>query len=153
MAGGYEEIDHPADIALKVWGYDLVDLLRNATCALLSVWLREGKLEELSRSSPRAKCSEVLECLDEFDLLVRWLNKVLLAPQLELRLPHEVLGLNVQAGGEGDALRAELSYEAFSVLQEDLESLLAREIKSATYGGKLERSPEGRYEALLILDI
>jgi len=153
LAGGYRELDHPADIALEVWGDDLLDLLRSATCALLSVWLKPDGLEGISRSSPRVEGRESIEVVDEFDLLIQWLNRVLLAPQLKLRLPHHVLDLDVRGGVEGDFLQAEISYEALTLAKGSSEALWAREIKSVTYGGGLNRDPSGRYRALLILDI
>lgn len=71
-SGGWEEIDHTADWALRVWGEDLRSLFENAARGMVS--LIEGKA---APDQPAILYTFELEALDWEILLVDWLTELL----------------------------------------------------------------------------
>ncbi len=69
---GWEEIDHTADWALRVWGEDLRSLFENAARGMVS--LIEGKA---APDQPVTHHTFELEALDWEILLVDWLTELL----------------------------------------------------------------------------
>jgi SHS2 domain-containing protein len=71
MRRKFEEIDHTADIAVRVWGRDLGELFSNAAVALAHM------LDEVGDVSPTVKRAIELEAEDVEILLVDWLSELL----------------------------------------------------------------------------
>jgi SHS2 domain-containing protein len=69
----YEEIEHPADIALRVRGRTMTELFRNAAEGMLSLML------DVSAVEPRQQRHISAEGDDVEALLVAWLSEVLFA--------------------------------------------------------------------------
>jgi SHS2 domain-containing protein len=69
---GWEEVDHTADWALRVWGEDLRSLFENAARGMVS--LIEGKA---APDQPATHHTFELEALDWEILLVDWLTELL----------------------------------------------------------------------------
>jgi SHS2 domain-containing protein len=67
----FEEIEHTADRALKIYGRNLEDLLLNAARGLNSLMGADDNLN----ATPIAKSVE-LDALDTESLLVEWLNEL-----------------------------------------------------------------------------
>ena len=67
----FEEIDHTADRALKIYGQNLEELLVNAARGLNSLLEADGDLN----STPLKKSIE-LEAMDAESLLVEWLSEL-----------------------------------------------------------------------------
>jgi SHS2 domain-containing protein len=73
----FEEVEHTADLALKVHGHSLKEVFINAACGLFSLM---ANLENLAPSVSR----EVhLEAPDRESLLVDWLNELLYLHEVE----------------------------------------------------------------------
>lgn len=72
MPRGWEEIDHTADWALRVWGKDLRSLFENAARGMVS--LIEGNA---ATDQPATHHTFELEALDWEILLVDWLTELL----------------------------------------------------------------------------
>jgi SHS2 domain-containing protein len=73
----FEEVEHTADLALKVHGHSLEEIFVNAACGLFSLM---ADLENLSLSVSR----EVhLGAPDRESLLVDWLNELLYLHEVE----------------------------------------------------------------------
>ncbi|MGD9301132.1 MAG: archease [Desulfobacterales bacterium] len=68
---GFEEIEHTADRALKIYGQNLAQLLRNAARGLNSLM---GADEDIN-ATPIKKLIE-LDAVDAESLLVEWLNEL-----------------------------------------------------------------------------
>ncbi|HEY76666.1 MAG TPA: archease [Thermoflexia bacterium] len=71
MEGGFEEIEHTADVALHVWGKDLKELFINAARGM--AWL----LADPETVEPTVEVALDLEGFDAETLLVTWLGELL----------------------------------------------------------------------------
>jgi len=69
--GGYEEIEHTADLALHVWGEDLKSLFVNAALGMFHL------VGDCSQDPPQVHDHIKLEAPDKESLLVDWLNELL----------------------------------------------------------------------------
>ncbi|HLO88327.1 MAG TPA: archease [Nostocaceae cyanobacterium] len=68
---GFEEIDHTADWAYRVWGQNLTELFIQAAIALYAL----ADVQLTSKSSIKRKIQ--LQGVDHVSLLVAWLNELL----------------------------------------------------------------------------
>ncbi|MGC9522180.1 MAG: archease [Anaerolineae bacterium] len=68
--GRWEEVEHTADVAVRVWGDDLRDLFATAAGAMFSLAAVAGEGEPVVQSVD-------LSTLDLETLLVDWLNELL----------------------------------------------------------------------------
>ena len=76
-AKNYEEIEHTADWALKVWGQDIASLFTNAALGMM-------ELAGIRLSTEPGAAREIeLRADDRESLLVDWLHELLLAVELE----------------------------------------------------------------------
>jgi SHS2 domain-containing protein len=75
----FEEIDHTADRALKIYGQNLEELLVNAARGLNSLLEADGDLS----STPLTKSVE-LEAMDAESLLVEWLSELAYRAEAEM---------------------------------------------------------------------
>jgi len=80
----FEEIEHTADRALRIYGSDLRELLINAAAGMNSL------METDHHVSPRQKEKSVeLEALDSESLLVEWLSELAYWAETELLVFHK----------------------------------------------------------------
>ena len=80
-AAGFEEIDHTADAALRLWAPDFETLLVQAARGV--VWIMTGKM--LSGPFPIQK-HLVLEAFDRESLLVAWLSELAYSAEADREL-------------------------------------------------------------------
>lgn len=73
MSARFEVLDHPADLALRIYGRDLRELFANAAYAMFCQFLPEG-LQRLPVSVER---QVEVQGIDDESLLVNWLNELL----------------------------------------------------------------------------
>jgi len=71
LSGGFEVVDHTADWALRVYGKDLAELLRNAAIGMSSLLVAELSSVPLAISRDLS-----LEAFDAETLLVDWLSEL-----------------------------------------------------------------------------
>jgi SHS2 domain-containing protein len=77
QTSGFEEVEHTADVALKVWGRDRAELFINAARGM--AWL----LAELEEGEPTVEVAVELEALDAETLMVSWLGELLFLAEEE----------------------------------------------------------------------
>jgi SHS2 domain-containing protein len=133
---GYAQLDHPADLALRLWAPTEAELLRTGARALIDV-LCAGR-----RPAPIESKALELEAIDAEDRLVRFMNEVLfLATSAGFLVADATIEL-VERGLRA-ALRGEPNgWEA-----------LGCEVKSVTYHAvRIERQP-GKVVATVLLDV
>ena len=80
----YEEIEHTADRALKIYGSDLQELLLNAAGGMNSLLVREYNAFSLQE-----KKSIELDAIDSESLLVEWLSELAYWAETELLVFHK----------------------------------------------------------------
>lgn len=132
---GFEEVEHTADWAYRVWGETMEDLFVQAAKGLYS--LAEMQLA----TAPRTTREIQLQAIDHESLLVAWLNELLHLHESEnLGFDHiESLSLDERT------LQAQVTG---APTQQWL-----KEIKAATYHNLAICSTETGFEATLVLDV
>ena len=80
----FEEIEHTADRALRIYGSDLEELLLNAARGMNSLLAPE----HIPRSEHREKFVE-LDAMDTESLLVDWLSELAYWAEIEMLVFHE----------------------------------------------------------------
>ena len=132
---GFEEIEHTADRAYRVWGKSLEDLFLQAALGLYQ--LAGTQLT----SDKRVKREIRLEGIDTESLLVTWLNELLHLYESE-HLASERLEI-IEL--DGKILHARIT--AAKVLQ------WLEDIKAVTYHNLAILSTETGFEATIVLDV
>lgn len=74
---GFEEVEHPADVAVNVWGSDLAELFANAAQGM--AWLLAGP----ESVEPTVEVTVELDALDAETLMVSWLGELLFLAEEE----------------------------------------------------------------------
>ncbi|MGK7908484.1 MAG: archease [Synechococcus sp.] len=135
VCDGFEEVEHTAEWAYRVWGASLEELFVRAAAGLYS--LAGVELE----NSPHVDREIHLDGIDRISLLVAWLNELLFLFE-----------------SEG------LAFDRFEILQLDGGLLRARvsgapvkewmkHIKAATYSNLSIRQTDAGVEATVVLDV
>jgi SHS2 domain-containing protein len=75
----FEEVEHTADRALRIWGRDLEELFVNAALGMNSLMLAAGADSEPALAKPIT-----LEAIDAENLLVAWLSELAFWAETEL---------------------------------------------------------------------
>jgi len=134
---GYSLLEHTADLKIKVWGKNLLELFQEAASALYSV-STDSPLPQPTQKSQKIKLE--VEGKDEETLLVNFLNELLYLSDVKNQ-GYQVAKLEL----ENDKLKAELLPYPLPPLK--------FEIKSATYHDlKIQKTKQG-YEAVIVFDI
>jgi SHS2 domain-containing protein len=134
----YEEIDHTADLAARIYGKDFPELFENAAFCMFDM---AGDL-----SGAVTYWAELtLKAADKESLLIKWLNELLF-----MSFDKKILfsAFNVSFPGECE-LKAKVGGSGY----EGREYLLKKEIKAATYHEvKIENLARG-YEVVIVFDV
>lgn len=88
----FEEIEHTADRALRIYGANLEQLLLNAALGMNSLMV-----SDLSPGSGRIRKSLEIDALDAESLLVEWLSELSYWAEIEMLIFHEFEIANVSA--------------------------------------------------------
>jgi len=135
----YEQLEHTADIAIRVYGRELEDLFVNSSFALFDMLVDTTGLSVSGRIEIR------LSSGDMDTLFVDWLNELLYIFQVEGKVVLEA----VIEGLDKNSLRA-----SCLVAETGTSALLVRtEIKAATYHGLHIIRKRGRYELEVVFDV
>nr|MBC7245085.1 archease [Chloroflexota bacterium] len=131
----YEQLDHTADLALRIYGQDLRDLFANAAYAMFS---QLADIEHIGAATSRLV---VAEGVDYESLLVNWLNELLYLHDTQHEVYatfdiHELGPYHLEATVHGDQ-------------NQDIHTI----IKGATYHDlAIIQTAEG-YEATIVFDV
>lgn len=119
MRREFEEVDHTADIAIRVWGRDLVQLFANAARGMAS------QVAEVEGIDPHECGIEVsVQAEDQEMLLVEWLSELLYIGEREgvVFTEFDVLELSygklraIARGGRAQEYHAHIKAVTFSEL-------------------------------------
>jgi SHS2 domain-containing protein len=135
MKPRYEQLEHTADLALRVYGRTLRELFANAAYAMFC------QLADLERIAPAVQREVKVEGLDYESLLVNWLNELLYLQDTrdEAYIAFEIYKLS----------RRHLQAIVRGEPTEDIHTI----IKAATYHGLSIGKTDGCYAATIIFDV
>jgi SHS2 domain-containing protein len=131
---GYEEVDHTADVAIRVWGEDFQALLRQAAEGLYDLM----SVERMS-NSPAEVHFELQQGTNE-DILVDFLNEL-------LYLSDEKKQIFKEFSFADNEDRFEIQAEGYQILSQD------RQIKAVTFHNlNIEKTHHG-FETIITFDV
>src|SRR5262249_19205707 len=140
METRYELLEHTADLAIRVRGADLAELLGNLSYAILDLMVEAGGVE------PRETHPISIIADSPEDLLVAWANEILYWADSERLLLPFVEGMHA----EGTRAEASLRGERLDPARH----LWKGELKAATHHDlALARDPSGGLLATLVIDV
>jgi SHS2 domain-containing protein len=131
----FNEIEHTADISLRVQAEDLIGLFHGAASAMFSLmgFSTDGESESV-------RTIEV-EGIDREDLLVAWLQELLYLVET-----YEV--------GFGKIDITEISDTYLSAIVEEIPGVVpSKEIKAVTYHGLEIKETERGFEVVIVFDV
>ncbi len=130
MPNRFEQIDHTADLAIRVWGKNLTELFQNAALGMFSLLVDMDGLVGTEEHLVEATAE------NREELLVNWLRKLLFLHQTELLVPT---GIDIETISDQN-IRAHVS----CLQVEEGDQRIFGEIKAVTYHGlEIKEADEG----------
>jgi SHS2 domain-containing protein len=135
MSKRFEDVDHTADIAIRVWGRDLAELFANAAYGMACQLADPGQVE------PTVEHLIELDAYDVETLLVSWLGELLYVSEREERVFSDFDMLEVTSTRLRAIIRGGTIHEH------------RRHIKAVTFSDlKIVQTDEG-YETMIVFDV
>jgi SHS2 domain-containing protein len=131
---GYEEVDHTADVAIRVWGEDFLALLRQAAEGLYDLMSVEPM-----PNSPTEVHFELQQGTNE-DILVDFLNELLYLSDEKKQIFKEFSFADTEDKFETQAA-------GFQILSQD------RQIKAVTFHNLNVKETHHGFEAIITFDV
>jgi SHS2 domain-containing protein len=131
----FEEVEHTADWALKVWGVDLPDLFINAAVGMMQL------MDAMPAQHDPLVRTIKIEAIDRESLLVAWLEELLFG--MEIR---SVTYQDIRMQITGDTA-LEATIEELPLLS------IAKPIKAVTYNELAIRPIQGGLEVTIVFDV
>ncbi len=135
----YEQIDHTADIGLKIFGNSLLDLFANAGSALCDT------LTDISEVSPTTKQIFHLQRDTTEELLIEWMGNLLYTFETEDLLFSRFSIISI----DKNSLSAEAEGEFFNSAIHTIKN----GVKAVTYHKLKIEEKDGLWQAEVVLDI
>ena len=132
----FEEVDHTADWALRIYGRDLSELLVNAARGLNRLLTASGKAEP-----PLVERQLDVEGGDAEDLLVNWLSELVYLVETESIIFTEFELTTIDPGHLSAIVRGRYLAE------------LKKQIKAVTYHNLQILETDGGLEATVVFDV
>ena len=131
----FEEVEHTADWALKVWGADLPDLFTNAAVGMMQL------MDAMpAHDDPVVRTIEI-EAIDRESLLVAWLEELLFG--MEVRsVTYQDISLQITGDTALEATIEELPLAS-----------IAKPIKAVTYNELAIQPNPGGLEVTIVFDV
>lgn len=133
---GFREIEHPADLALSIWGRTEEEMLTQGAAAVVDRLTEGAPVDDVEERRVE------LSALDREDRLVRFLNEVIV-----LAIVEGFLVARAEVRLRDDGLSAVLRGEPRA------HGKIAAELKSATYHDLRITDDEGRVSSLVVIDV
>jgi len=131
----FEELEHPSDWKIRVWGTDYADLFRNAALAMYALMGR------IRKTGPEVERRLAVEGMDYPSLLVAWLSELLFYSEVNGEIFTDVTFHTLSPH------RLEASVRGFVGTAE------ANKIKAVTYHDLEIREGENGLEATVVFDV
>jgi SHS2 domain-containing protein len=131
----FEELEHTADLALKVYGRSLKEVFANAAYGMFSL------MADLERLEPTISHAISLESLDYDALLIDWLNELLYLHEVEEEIYTH---FEIEA----------LSSTTLSATVQGTKTIASKlAVKAATFHDLEIRETEDGYLAIIVFDV
>jgi SHS2 domain-containing protein len=131
----FEEVEHTADWALKVWGVDLPDLFINAAVGMMQL------MDAMPAQHDPLVRTIKIEAIDRESLLVAWLEELL-------------FGMEIRSVTYQDIRMQIIGDTALEATIEELPLLsIAKPIKAVTYNELAIRPIQGGLEVTIVFDV
>jgi SHS2 domain-containing protein len=131
----FEELEHTADLALKVYGRSLKEVFANAAYGMFSL------MADLERLEPTISHAISLESLDYDALLIDWLNELLYLHEVEEEIYTR---FEIEA----------LSSTALSATVRGIKTIASKlAVKAATFHDLEIRETEDGYLTTVVFDV
>ena len=141
---GFQQVDHTADLALRVWAGTLEGLFRQA-----ALGLSEMLAAPVGAYDAADGLSFEIRGIDLEELLVAWLNEILYRSESGTMLAA-LERLRVERAGDGFVLRAEGSSRPREVRAG---GQAGAAVKAATYHGlKIDPEAPDGYDLIIVFD-
>lgn len=137
--GGFEPFEHTADVGLRVWGDDLVDLFEQAAAGFIDIMVDPHCVCCRERRTVEVQGAETEE------LLVAWLQEILFAFDAEGFVPHSA---DVECL-EGGRLRGALNGETLDPERHEVRQA----VKAVTYHDLQVRQTDDGFEVRVVFDV
>jgi SHS2 domain-containing protein len=140
MEKRYEQIEHTADLAARIYAEDLPGLFENAAFAMFDM------IGKVPKNIPgKQNCPVEVDGVDREDLIVNWLNELLYLFERRRLLFDEFLIKEL----DGGHIRGEA--RGYNIDKDNI--VVDREIKAATFHDvKIKDTAKG-YEVTVVFDI
>lgn len=135
MRRRYQQLEHKADLALRIYGADLRELFANAAYAMFS------QLADVARVKAAVHQHVEVEGSDDESLLVNWLNELLYLHETEGQVYSE---FDIQ-----ELTPTCLKATLFGAEARDVQMI----IKAATYHNLAIRQTKSGYQATVVFDV
>lgn len=143
VESGFEFLDHPADMGLRVWAGTQERLFSTAGLALTSVLFDTNEIEARTESEIEVVAGD-LELL-----LYNWLSELLFLFDAEAAIFREIDVVSITADAGNLRLRARARGEEYESDRHSLKTY----VKAVTLHQLQIRAGENGYEAVIYLDI
>jgi SHS2 domain-containing protein len=136
MKRRFEEVEHTADIAMRVWGRDLTELFANAAYGMACM------LTDVENVVPVSETTIELEAEDVEILLVDWLSELLFLGERDRLVFTRFDGLQVTPNSLHARVRGGPIQERHS------------HIKAVTFSDlQIRQADGGDYETVIVFDV
>lgn len=138
----YEQIDHTADLAARIYGFTIKELFENAASCMFD--LVRDELSSEKGSSHKTECTVNIVIADAADteaLLVEWLNELLYESSSRRCIFSE---FSITKMGSRCLIARAGGYKC---------KVPAREIKAATYHDVKIKEKEQGFEVTIVFDV
>lgn len=139
MRGRFEQFEHTADVGVRIWGRDLLDLFRNSVEAMLSL------IVDLDTVKEERTLSVLAEGKDHSELFFNWLDELLYLHNTRYFLCKSVEDINIQNNRVEAHIRGERVDPERHVLR--------AELKAVTYHQFEVKRIGSCWEARVIFDV
>ncbi|MCA9801559.1 MAG: archease [Cyanobacteria bacterium HKST-UBA02] len=140
---GFELLDHPADMGLRVWAGSQEELFSTAGLALTSVLFDTNEIEA------RTGCEIEVAGSDLELLLYNWLSELLFLFDAEATIFREIDVVSITSDAGNLHLKARAKGEEYESERHSLKTY----VKAVTLHQLQIRAGENGYEAVIYLDI
>jgi len=143
LGGGYEFLEHTADVYIAAYGSSLEEAFENAALAFLEVMTDPKSVE------PKVKRRIKVEGIDLYQLLYNWLEELLTYFDAEGLLFSKVKVERIEKADDHYVLEAEVAGEPFDPERHESRTL----VKAATYHMMEIIEGDKGYTLKFVLDI